>query len=69
MRRTILILVGSASPAVPGLTGLQYTTQAHEYRGHEYPHHVTHYKHCDNGDRYHRVCYSHERDEREHDRR
>jgi hypothetical protein len=53
MRRTLVMLAGSAGPAVPALTELQSNAQAHEYRAHEYRHHVARYEHRDDDDRDH----------------
>ena len=66
MRRTILVLTGSATLSLVALTGMQGTARAHEYW---YRHHVIGYEHGDRDDRYHRWYYFHERYHRDHDHR
>jgi hypothetical protein len=65
MRKTILLLAGSASLSLLALTGMQGSAQAHEYW---YRHHVIRYVHRDGDERYH-WYYFHERYHRDHDHR
>jgi hypothetical protein len=66
MRRTILMLAGSATLSLVALTGMRDTAQAHEYW---YRHHVIPYQHRDRDDRYHFWYGFHARYHRDHDHR
>jgi hypothetical protein len=50
MRRTLVILAGSAGPAVPALTNLQSNAHASEYRDHVYRQYVPVYEDRDDAD-------------------
>ena len=66
MRRTILMLAGSATLSLVALTGMQGTAQAHEYW---YRHHRIAYQHRDRDDRYHDWYGFYARYHRDHDHR